>query len=260
MLKCVGILDAMGLTGTPTQLDAITKDWESRRTGLLAEGRWEVVVRVDRSISWLRHAQVVDGKGVWDADSSLVFNWIALNALFSKKRSGNGSNSERELIRVFVGVLANSDAHLALSEFLDAESNAGRVRAIASDGGLDADWWEAMERPTTPPPRDDSEVKRISREKMSGEVASPIYRLLKRVYVARCQLVHGGACCNSQLNREAIEPCNQFLRAFVLLAIRIIMNEAWKSDWSGVLYPPPDSKMSARGSDDRPRRGRTPTT
>jgi hypothetical protein len=67
--------------------------------------------------------------------------------------------------------------------------------------------------------------------------------LLERIYLLRCQLVHGAATHNSVLNRTAIRRCSQMmehlLRSFLLVWIKNGSDE----DWGEMCYPPMNSKV-----------------
>ncbi len=62
--------------------------------------------------------------------------------------------------------------------------------------------------------------------------------VIKRVYLARCQLVHGAVTYGGQLNREAVGKCAAFIGQFLPVASIGIVDHAWAEDWDGLCYPP----------------------
>jgi hypothetical protein len=60
----------------------------------------------------------------------------------------------------------------------------------------------------------------------------------ERVYLARCQLVHGAATHGSQLNREAVGRCATFVGYFLTAASLVIIDQSWEGEWGGLCYPP----------------------
>src|SRR5688572_29120105 len=88
----------------------LAAEWQGTRPGLMSEDRWEICVRVDRCLSWLEHADDIERSGVCDADSSLVFRWIATSALLSTwERDPMTRRSERELIGRLLDALLKYD-------------------------------------------------------------------------------------------------------------------------------------------------------
>ena len=238
-------------------MDNLVKDWATLQTTLDPDDNWQFIVRMDRCLSWIEHAEHLFGTEGGDSDSSLIFHWIAVSALWSRPLDRDKYENERTLISTFVkNVVANEHkCPYLLSEFLRSEADKS-IHAISRDEGLRKEWWERSPIPQHPPKQSDHECRRIQRSILNRNTEEPLVRILLRVYLARCQLVHGGARCQSCLNRDAIEACDRFLRGFLIRAICILIDGGWETyDWDGVWYPPPVSARGRRGTLRRPRRG-----
>ena len=63
-------------------------------------------------------------------------------------------------------------------------------------------------------------------------------RALERVYLLRCQLVHGAATCGGRLNREALAQCAQFVQQLLNAILLIVIDHGRDEDWGPMCYPP----------------------
>ena len=70
--------------------------------------------------------------------------------------------------------------------------------------------------------------------------ATPSSITLERVYLARCQLVHGAATFEGGLNRDAVRRSALMLDHLLPTICRVIVDECWQMDWSALCYPPRD--------------------
>jgi len=63
-------------------------------------------------------------------------------------------------------------------------------------------------------------------------------RLLDRIYLLRCQLVHGAATFGSKLNRAALQRCNRMLEHLLAAMVIVIIDHGADEDWGLMCYPP----------------------
>ena len=61
---------------------------------------------------------------------------------------------------------------------------------------------------------------------------------LERVYLLRCQLIHGAATCGSTLNRGSLTRVNGFLAEFLPVALTVWIEHGADHDWGPMCYPP----------------------
>jgi hypothetical protein len=63
-------------------------------------------------------------------------------------------------------------------------------------------------------------------------------RLVERIYLLRCQLVHGAATYNSSLNRTAIRHCSLMTDHLLRAILLVWINPGAEDDWGIMCYPP----------------------
>jgi hypothetical protein len=66
-------------------------------------------------------------------------------------------------------------------------------------------------------------------------------RLLERIYLLRCQLVHGAATYGGKLNRESLKRCVSMLRHFLNAVALVIIDHGANEDWGTMCFPPLNS-------------------
>lgn len=71
-------------------------------------------------------------------------------------------------------------------------------------------------------------------------------RLIERIYLLRCQLVHGAATFNSSLNRTATRRCSQMMDHLLRAFLSVWIEHGADEDWGIMCYPPLRSKVGVR--------------
>src|SRR5690606_10500378 len=70
-------------------------------------------------------------------------------------------------------------------------------------------------------------------------------RLIERIYLLRCQLVHGAATYNSKLNRTSLRRCIPMLRHLLNAILLAMIDHGADEDWGEMCYPPLDPAQRA---------------
>ena len=76
-------------------------------------------------------------------------------------------------------------------------------------------------------------------------------RLIERIYLLRCQLVHGAATYNSQLNRTSLNRCIPMLRHLLNAILLAMIDHGADEDWGTMCYPPLEPRIGAAGRSKR---------
>jgi len=63
-----------------------------------------------------------------------------------------------------------------------------------------------------------------------------------RIYLLRCQLVHGAATLRSGLNREAVRHCATMAGLLVATFLLVWIDHGADEDWGIMCYPPVSQK------------------
>ena len=74
-------------------------------------------------------------------------------------------------------------------------------------------------------------------------------RLIERIYLLRCQLIHGAATCGGKLNRTALRRSTKMLSHLMPAVLLVIIDHGADEDWGLLCYPPMESRFvpSANG-------------
>lgn len=62
--------------------------------------------------------------------------------------------------------------------------------------------------------------------------------MLERIYLLRCQLVHGAATYGGALNRDSIALCSRTLGELLPAFLLVIIDHGYEEDWGPLPYPP----------------------
>jgi hypothetical protein len=168
-------------------------------------------VRLHRALSWLARADREDG----DPDARFIFLWIAFNAAYAHEFGDE--QDERSVLEAFFARLVEADAGARLHAIL-FERYSGPIRTLVDNRFVFAPFWRAMRNHDA----SDAWAERFAKAKqaaMKSVLERDTVRLLcivfDRLYVLRCQLVHGGATWNSQVNRAQVQDGARLLGSLV---------------------------------------------
>ncbi|WP_236254417.1 hypothetical protein [Mucisphaera calidilacus] len=177
----------------------------------------------------------LDEVGLSSEDTHLIFSWIALNSLYGTwDPVRQEPEADRASLDRFNGRLFTLDQDKRLESMLVEHKKL--VKAIVSDEHLSKYFW-----------RDPGEGE-AKRARYAGNKTNSLYvekrypvildMVLQRVYLARCQLVHGAATYKSRLNRTALRRTGRFLHLYLIEASLILIDHAGADGWDDLCYPP----------------------
>ncbi len=63
-------------------------------------------------------------------------------------------------------------------------------------------------------------------------------RVLERIYLLRCQLVHGASTFGSQLNRKSLKRCTMMLGHLLPAVQLVLIDHGADEEWGPMCYPP----------------------
>lgn len=185
-------------------------------------------VRVHRALSWLNRAEQCKD----DADSQVIFLWIAFNAAYANDIDEQYRLREQEMFRQFLGRLCELDSQQRLKNLVWVEFP-GTIRILLDNQHVFQPFWDYQNNKIT----EDDWQNRFSNAKASANAAlgrensaEVLSIALSRVYTLRNQLIHGGSTWNSKVNRNQIRDCARLLSCLLPIVIEIMMdnhNELW---------------------------------
>src|SRR5262249_49890176 len=155
---------------------------------------------------WLDRAERLDGS--IDPDLVLINQWIGLNALYGRWDATTCEPfPDRESLKDFFDRLLRLDSSRHVGQLL--QSQKPLVRSILEDEYLAGFFWRA-------PSPDSKRAARNQKQRalgwyVEGNWTLVLERLLERIYLLRCQLIHGAATCGGKLNRTALRRATAML-------------------------------------------------
>jgi len=218
----------------PGSVHDLRRRWKPHKTRLSdgTDGH-PTVIRFHRATTWLQRVEEIEPGE--DQDVALTCQWIAFNALYGQwDERAREPKSDRQCWRAFMDrVLAiDKDGHMAsvLTE------HKRLVMSILDDNYLGDYFWKLPSA---------ARAKQTTRDKRQASTwyiakrwALVLEALLERVYLLRCQLVHGAASHGSQLNRTSLRRCVTMLGLLLPAVLNVWIESGADEDWGAMCYPP----------------------
>ena len=189
-------------------------------------------VRIHRACSWLQRAEELAGD---DADAALICRWIAFNSLYGQWDPQRREPMEdRASWRAFMDRILNLDAAGEIGALLEAQRPL--VKDLLGDEYVARFFWEepgdARARKAKKPMYD------ARTWYIQQQWPLLVERVLERVYLMRCQLVHGAATWSSQLNRQSLARCSRMLGHLLPAVLIVMIEHGADEEWGELCYPP----------------------
>lgn len=191
------------------------------------------LIRIHRCFSWLQRVEEIKDSGATDA--ALIFQWTALNSLYSQWNEDlREPVSDRESLPPFLDRALQLDADDQISQVLKDHRKLGM--SIFDDEYLTKFFWED---PTDERARKAKKTKFDARTwYVEDRLSLILERLLERIYFLRCQLVHGGATFGGRLNRTVLRRCSTMLGHLLPAILLALIDHGYDEDWGPLCYPP----------------------
>jgi len=205
--------------------------------GLASDDAHEAVrIRLHRCFSWLARVERIEAEGLGADDAVLIYRWIAFNALYGRWDDRNREPAgDAESYQRFTRVLHEHDADGRLGALV--REHRKLFEAIVGDEHLARHYWKDPDD-SAHTRRAERAVRELREAIREGRQRAAMDSVLARVYLARCQLVHGAATFEGKLNRTAMRRCAQCMGLLLPTMCEVIIDHAWQTDWGGLCYPP----------------------
>lgn len=184
----------------PGSVHDLRKRWKPHKPKLTAiQDDHPTVVRFHRCTTWLQRVErIAEGE---DQDVALTCQWIAFNTLYGQwDDRAREPKPDRQSWRSFIDKVLSLDEGGHLEGVLTDHKRL--VMSILDDNYLGGYFWK------DPSPARAKQTTRDRRDAMTWYLgkrwAMVLEALLERVYLLRCQLVHGAASHASRLNRPSL--------------------------------------------------------
>jgi hypothetical protein len=212
----------------------LRQQWQPHKDRLALErDDHPTVVRFHRACSWLEVSETLDS--VEQLDQILIQQWIAFNALYGQWNAGlHEPAADRQRWKAFVTQLFALDRGQRIPLMLVEEQSL--IRAILANAYLNRYFWEApTEQSKGRCAKVEYEAQSWYFEKRWLHIAE---QTLERIYLLRCQVVHGAATYGSKLNRQALQQGVAFMQSFMPTVLAVWIEHGADIDWGPMCYPP----------------------
>lgn len=194
-------------------------------------------IRFHRACSWMQRAELATKD---DLDFALLSHWIAFNSLYGQwDHAAKEPLPDSDCWRRFIERMLHLDGGGHIVDAL--VENKPLVMSIFEDEFLSRFFWQ---EPTG---------KRASQSKktmfdsrtwfIQGSWLLILDRLFERIYLLRCQLVHGASTFNSSLNRTSIRHCYQAMDHLMRVFLQVWIKFGSDEEWGVMCYPPLTEKL-----------------
>ena len=160
---------------------------------------------------------------------------MALNSLYGQWNSLAGmAVGDRESWRVFLERVVELDADGRIRCVLTDHQRL--VRSILEDAYLsDLFWQEPDIAPASNSRRMRSHAQVWYLEKRWKII---LEHVVERIYLMRCQLIHGAATFGGKLNRRSLRHCSTMLEHLLPSLLTVLIDHGADEDWGIICYPP----------------------
>ena len=193
-------------------------------------------VRIHRACKALRQGERAESDGTAEGqDASIVFRWVALNALYGDWDWDAGMPArDRQSLDRFTSEISRVDTEERIRQTLEAHGD--DARALLESPFLIDRFWRDGEWDQVRPQR--GRARNFNEELRSERTSAALHRVLMVIYFLRCQIVHGGATMGSSVNRVTVDPAARLLRALSGQIIAVSMERGLEMTWGELCYPP----------------------
>jgi hypothetical protein len=212
----------------------LRRRWKPHKERLTAEQPENPTpIRFHRACSWI--APVEQNAANEDHDLGLISLWIAFNSLYGQwDQQKREPKPDRESSRKFIDHILELDHDEVVANALKEHKRL--VMSLLEDEYLSGYFWQ------------EPSAKRAGQSKKAMYDARTWYmerrwalildRLLERVYLMRCQLVHGAATDGGKLNRTSLRRCVMKMQRLLPAFLLVWADHGADEDWGPMCYPP----------------------
>jgi len=211
----------------------LRRRWKPTKERLAGHAIYEpLLIRIHRACSWLQRAESHRSDAV---DAAFVFQWVAFNSLYGKwNAEAREPHPDRITFSRFLDRVIELDEEQRIDKRLISEKRL--AISIFEDAYLAKHFWEE-------PSRERMRESMTQRQKAvgwfeRGQTGEILFGLMHRIYLLRCQLVHGAATCGGKLNRQPLQRCSRMMQHLLPEILIVMMDCGIDEDWGTLCYPP----------------------
>ena len=208
-----------------------------------------LAIRLHRAFSWLATVEALADSV--QLDQKLIFRWIALNSLYGRCDGKiDEPTRDAESLRRFLSTIIRLDHDGLLGASL--QTHKPLAMSILEDEYVNDYFWRMV--------REDRQFRPGRTRRLADEWyreanwTQLLDELLDRVYLVRCQLIHGAATFESKINRQTVRRCGRMLEIVMQSILIVMIDHGLTTDWGELCYPPISQSNSPANPSARPSR------
>lgn len=221
----------------PLTAAVLHEHWKPTRDRLVRQDTEnDLRVRIHRACKALGQGERAESDGTAEGqDASIVFRWVALNALYGDWDWDAGMPArDRQSLDRFTSEISRVDTEERIRQTLEAHGD--DARSLLESPFLIERFWRDGEWDQVRPQR--GRARNFNEELREQRAGAALHRVLMVLYFLRCQIVHGGATMGSSVNRVTVDPAARLLKALSGQIIAVSIHKGLEMSWGELCYPP----------------------
>ncbi len=246
------------MSGTPADSASILtvrdlrRRWKPTKERLIKASRngdsHPLPIRLHRAFSWL--ASVEEFPESDQLDQKLIFRWIALNSLYGRWDGRiDEPTRDAESLERFLSTIIRLDRDGHVADGLQKQKSL--AMSILDDECVNDYFWRMVRENRQFRP---GRTRRLAEEwYREANWSQLLNELLDRVYLVRCQLIHGAATFESKINRQTVRRCATMLQIVMQSVLLVMIDHGMTTDWGELCYPPVSTSSTLANTPRYPR-------
>jgi hypothetical protein len=205
----------------------------------------DIGLRIHRSISWIGRAE----QEKQDCDAAFIFLWIAFNAAYAGETEDDSDRplGERQQFIDLIDRLVDHDTEGRLYTAV-WDRFRGPIATLMENKFVYRPFWlnqNGIAGNENWAKRFKTSAERFVRSMADKDTAYVLREVFDRLYMLRCQMMHGGTTWNSKVNRQQVRDGAAILSTLLPVMIDIMMDNP-EEDWGRPFYPVVTAPVSRR--------------
>ncbi len=196
----------------------------------------DIGLRIHRSISWVGRAE----QEKHDSDAAFIFFWIAFNSAYAGETEGESDRplGERQQFIDLIDQLVELDTEGRLYTTV-WDRFRGPIATLMENRFVYRPFWlnqNGIAGNENWAKRFKASAERFVRSMADKDTAYVLREVFDRLYMLRCQMIHGGTTWNSRVNRQQVKDGAAILQTLLPVIADIMMDNP-EEDWGRPFYP-----------------------
>ncbi len=196
----------------------------------------DIGLRIHRAISWIGRAE----QEKQDSDAAFIFLWIAFNSAYAGEGDSDSERplGERQQFIDLIDRLVTYDTDGVLYTAV-WDRFRGPIATLMENRFVYRPFWlnqNGISGNENWAKRFKTSAERFVRSMADKDTAYVLREVFDRLYMLRCQMMHGGTTWSSKVNRRQVKDGAAILQTLLSVMVDIMMDNP-EEDWGRPFYP-----------------------